>query len=153
MPYIIVRNFVPSSELQLPNIPGNIAASLVRRGKLGFGLCFERAGFSPHRNIAGIKKGIFRSFFWRCTYNFDMARGWESRSIEAQQAEASNERSQPRAKLTAQQAARKHQIDGLALSRQRVRQQLAAAQDLRFRRMLEGALDDLERRLRDLQTD
>jgi tRNA A37 N6-isopentenylltransferase MiaA len=82
-----------------------------------------------------------------------MARGWESKSIEAQQAEASNERSQPRPKLTAQQAARKRQIDGLVLSLQRVRQQLAAAQDPRLRQMLESALTELEDRLRDLQTD
>jgi hypothetical protein len=55
--------------------------------------------------------------------------------------------------MTVQQAALKRQIDGLLLSRQRVRQQLAAAQDPRLRQMLEGALDDLERRLRDLQSD
>jgi hypothetical protein len=82
-----------------------------------------------------------------------MARGWESKSVEAQQAEASEGNRPSRAKMTVQQAALKRQIDGLLLSRQRVRQQLAAAQDLRLRQMLEGALDDLERRLRDLQSD
>src|SRR5579864_427477 len=86
-------------------------------------------------------------------YNLSMARGWESKSVEAQQAEASEGNRPSRAKMTVQQAALKRQIDGLLLSRQRVRQQLAAAQDPRLRRMLEGALDDLEHRLRDLQSD
>jgi hypothetical protein len=86
-------------------------------------------------------------------YNFSMARGWESKAIEAQQAEASEEKSTLRAKMTPQQVARKRQIDGLVLSRQRVRQQLAAAQDPRHRQMLEGALADLDRRLHDLEAD
>jgi hypothetical protein len=72
-------------------------------------------------------------------YNFSMARGWESKAIEAQQAEASEEKSTLRTKMTPQQVARKRQIDGLVLSRQRVRQQLAAAQDPRHRQMLEIA--------------
>ena len=82
-----------------------------------------------------------------------MARGWESKSVEAQQAEVFEGNRPSRAKMTVQQAALKRQIDGLLLSRQRVRQQLAAARDARLRQMLESALDDLERRLRDLQSD
>jgi hypothetical protein len=91
--------------------------------------------------------------FWRLRYNVHMARGWESKSVAAQQAEASNQTPQPKAKLTVQQATRKRQIDGLVLSRQRVRQQLAAAQDPRLRQMFGSALAELERRLRDLQND
>jgi hypothetical protein len=86
-------------------------------------------------------------------YTLSMARGWESKSVEAQQAEASEGNRPSRPKMTVQQAALKRQIDGLLLSRQRVRQQLAAAQDPRLRQMLEGALDDLEHRLRALQSD
>ena len=82
-----------------------------------------------------------------------MARGWESKAIEAQQAEASEKGSTLRPKLTPQQAARQRRVDGLILSRQRVRQQLADAHDPRHRQMLEAALADLEQRLRDLQTD
>jgi hypothetical protein len=55
--------------------------------------------------------------------------------------------------MTPQQAARKHQIDGLILSRQRVRQQLGEARDPRHREMLENALAELERRIHDLQAD
>lgn len=80
-----------------------------------------------------------------------MARGWESKAIEAQQAEASERTTALRTKMTPQQAARKRQIDGLILSRQRVRQQLAEAPDPRHRQMLEGALAELERRIHDLQ--
>ena len=82
-----------------------------------------------------------------------MARGWESKSVESQQAEATEEKRPSRAKLTSQQAALQRQIDGLLLSRQRVRQQLAAAHDPRLRQMLDGALADLDRRLRDLQSE
>lgn len=80
-----------------------------------------------------------------------MARGWESKAIEAQQAEASEKTTTFRTKMTAQQAARKRHIDGLILSRQRVRQQLAEVRDPRHRQMLEGALSELDQRIRDLQ--
>jgi hypothetical protein len=53
--------------------------------------------------------------------------------------------------LTPQQAARQRQIEGLLLSKQRVLQQLSAALDARHRQMLETALADLERQIRDLQ--
>jgi hypothetical protein len=82
-----------------------------------------------------------------------MARGWESKAIEAQQAEVSEKTTTLRTKMTPQQAARKRHIDGLILSRQRVRQQLAEARDLRHRQMLEAALCELDQRIRNLQTD
>lgn len=55
--------------------------------------------------------------------------------------------------MTPQQAAKQRQIDGLILSRQRVRQQLADARDPRHRQMLEGALAELDLRICNLQTD
>ena len=79
-----------------------------------------------------------------------MARGWESKSVEAQQAEASEKTSAPRQPLTAGEAARRREAEGLRLSRQRIVQQLAACHDLRHRKMLEDALADLERKIRDL---
>lgn len=82
-----------------------------------------------------------------------MARGWESKAIEAQQAEASEKTTTLRTKMTPQQAAKQRQIDGLILSRQRVRQQLADARDPRHRQMLEGALAELDLRICNLQTD
>jgi len=81
-----------------------------------------------------------------------MARGWESKSVEAQQAEASEKASQPRAKLTPGQARLKRQREGLQLKRQRVLQQLSNASDPRHRQMLEHALSDLDRQIQALPT-
>lgn len=80
-----------------------------------------------------------------------MARGWESKSVEAQQAEASEEKRSLNSRMTPEQAAHKRNIDGLLLSRQRVLQQLTAARDSRHRQMLEGALADLDRKIHDLK--
>jgi hypothetical protein len=80
-----------------------------------------------------------------------MARGWESKSVEAQQAEATEEKQRPKARLSPEQAARQRQIDGLRLSRQRVLQQLAGAHAPRRREMLEHALADLDRQIKALE--
>ncbi len=82
------------------------------------------------------------------SYNQKMARGWESKSIEAQQAEASEPASKPRAKLTPQQAAQAREKESLRLSRQRVLQQLEATADPRLRELLQRALADLEGKLK-----
>lgn len=76
-----------------------------------------------------------------------MARGWESKSVEAQQAEATERSSKPRVKLTPEAAARSRQRESLRLSRQRVVQQLERAQNPRHRQLLEQALADLDREL------
>jgi len=73
-----------------------------------------------------------------------MARGWESKSVEEQQAEASTPSSKARPRLTSQQLAIERQKQGLLLSRQRVLQQLEAAQNPNHRKMLENALADLD---------
>ncbi len=82
-----------------------------------------------------------------------MARGWESKAVEAQQAEASEKGSVPHRHLSAADAARLRAVEGLRLSRQRILQQLAASQDPRHRKMLEGALADLEQKIRGLDGD
>jgi hypothetical protein len=87
----------------------------------------------------------------RPLYNALMARGWESKSVEAQQAEASEEKRTPKSRMTPEQATHQRQLDGLVLSRQRVLQQLAAAHDPRHRQMLETALADLDRKIHDLK--
>jgi hypothetical protein len=75
-----------------------------------------------------------------------VARGWESKSVEEQQAAASVPvESRPRP--TAQQVARKKQEDALLLSRKHILQQLIAAQNPRHRQMLESALAALDERL------
>ena len=73
-----------------------------------------------------------------------MARGWESKSVEEQQAEAREDKQRLKTRLTPEQAARRRQREGLSLSRQRVLQQLVAAKDPRHRQILEQALADLD---------
>ncbi len=79
-----------------------------------------------------------------------MARGWESKSVEQQQAEAVTGPSEVKERLTPQQIANRRQKDGLLLSRQRVLQQLQAAQSPYHRQMLQNALADLDARLSQL---
>ena len=81
------------------------------------------------------------------TYNLAMARGWESKSIEAQQAEASERDSKPRLKLSREEASRQREREGLRLSRQRVLQELGASQHGQRRKVLEEALRELDKKL------
>ncbi len=87
------------------------------------------------------------SRFGACSYNVDMARGWESKSIEEQQAEAATRGKPSDKKLSPGEAERVRQLEGLRLSRQCVLQQLQNAQDQRLRQMLEQALADLDRKI------
>jgi hypothetical protein len=73
-----------------------------------------------------------------------MARGWESKSVEAQIESASETPSQHKPALTAEQAAKLHRETGLLLSRKHVLQQLETAQNVRHRKILEQALADLD---------
>jgi hypothetical protein len=76
-----------------------------------------------------------------------MARGWESKSVEEQQAEAAESRVKAGPLLTPEQIARRRQKEGLLLSRKRVLQQLEATQNPVHREMLRGALSDLDAKL------
>ncbi|HZS95759.1 MAG TPA: hypothetical protein VFA40_03185 [Terriglobales bacterium] len=80
-------------------------------------------------------------------YNVDMARGWESKSVEEQQSEAALRQQPSSKKLSPLEAVRVRQMEGLRLSRQRVLQQLQNAHDPRLRQMLEKALADLDRQI------
>jgi len=81
-----------------------------------------------------------------------MARGWESKSVEAQQAEASDKSAKPKAKLTADAADRLRKRETLRLSRQRVLQQLEATKNPRHRQLLQDELDDLDQKLSRMQS-
>jgi hypothetical protein len=76
-----------------------------------------------------------------------MARGWESKSVEAQQADAGVKSDKPAVKLSPETAARLRSSETLRLSRQRVLAQLAAAQNPRHRQLLEDELADLDHKL------
>jgi hypothetical protein len=79
-----------------------------------------------------------------------MARGWESKSVEAQQAEASESSSPKGPRLSAEQKGKLQKRQGLLLDRRRVLQQLEGAGNERYRTMLEDALADLDRKIADL---
>ena len=76
-----------------------------------------------------------------------MARGWESKSVEAQQAEAGQKSPILRSRLSPEEAANQRQREVLRLSRQRITQQLATVQNPRHRKMLQDALAELDQKL------
>lgn len=80
-------------------------------------------------------------------YNERVARGWESKSVENQQADASQKPAPGRPRLSAEEAAHWRELENLRLSRQRVRQQLEASPNPRHRQLLEEALSDLDEKL------
>lgn len=80
-----------------------------------------------------------------------MARGWESKSIEAQQDEAQQKPAEPRAKLTSEEAELVRTIENLRLSRQRILHQLENTLDLRHRKLLERTLAALDEKLAKLR--
>jgi hypothetical protein len=80
-----------------------------------------------------------------------MARGWESKSVEEQQAEAAAPKCAAKSKITPQEAAQLRTAEGLRLSRQRVLQQLGNVRDQRLRQMFERALADLDRQIKALK--
>jgi len=73
-----------------------------------------------------------------------MARGWESKSIEAQQAEASESKSAGKPRLTREEAARYREKENLRLARQRILEELKNGPSPRRSEMLHAALRDIE---------
>jgi predicted component of type VI protein secretion system len=81
-----------------------------------------------------------------------MARGWESKSVEQQQAEKSEQRNTARALLSPEHQKRNRKRDGLLLSRERLSQQLQVAANPRHRLMLEQSIAEIDRQLSSLQS-
>jgi len=77
-----------------------------------------------------------------------VARGWESKSVEAQQADADDKSVKRRPPMSAEEAARWREKESLRLSRQRVVQQLETTQNPRYRKLLEDALAALDKKLK-----
>ena len=78
-----------------------------------------------------------------------MARGWESKSVEAQQ-DASRERRPAGPRLTPQQIAAATERKTLELARSRAEADLARATAPAYRTMLQQTIAALDRRLREL---
>lgn len=79
-----------------------------------------------------------------------MARGWESKSIEAQQEEAARGRP-ARPALTEEQRVREERRRTLALTRARAVDDLTRASSPRYREMLERTIAALDEQLSDLE--
>jgi hypothetical protein len=79
-----------------------------------------------------------------------MARGWESKSVEAQQSEAAQEAGPPKPLLTPEDKAKLQKREGLLLQRKRVAQQLESATNPQYQKMLQAALADLAARISEL---
>jgi hypothetical protein len=80
-----------------------------------------------------------------------MARGWESKSVESQ-IEAAEERAAlaKLTKLTAEETARKGQLESLQLSRTRVLHDIETSQNPGYRMTLEAALKHLDDKIASL---
>lgn len=87
----------------------------------------------------------------QCAYNQDVARGWESKSVEAQKELAETEK----AAKVAERSSREHlerlrKKESLELSRKRVVNDLAACRNPRYRSVLEAGLAHLDRQIQAL---
>jgi hypothetical protein len=76
-----------------------------------------------------------------------MARGWESKSVQEQQAEAAFPTPGDHLRPLPDQIAKHQRRQGLQLSRRRVQEQLREVDNPRHRQMLEQALAELDARL------
>jgi hypothetical protein len=82
-----------------------------------------------------------------------MARGWESKAIEAQQEDAAARTTSEKPRLTREQSALLREKENLRLSLQNIAQQLVLSHDGRHRAMLEHAKADLEKRIKQLSSE
>ena len=80
-----------------------------------------------------------------------MARGWESKSIEAQQAEAVEAKTAVKRLLTREEAARLRETETLRLARSRILEQLKATSSPRHVEMLAAGLREIESKLAALE--
>jgi hypothetical protein len=78
-----------------------------------------------------------------------MARGWESKSVEAQ-IESASEPKPGGKKLTPEEMERTRQRESLDLSRRRVLHDLKTARDPRYLEILQRGLETLEERIKKL---
>jgi chorismate-pyruvate lyase len=82
-----------------------------------------------------------------------MARGWESKSVEQQQAEMGDQPKSSRRPLSSAQQKVNRKREGLLLSRTSLVRQLELATQARHRRMLEQAVAEIDRQLADCEQD
>jgi hypothetical protein len=76
-----------------------------------------------------------------------MARGWESKSVEAQQEDAAQNKTSAKPLLTREEADGARELANLRLTLKRILEQQAITTNPRYRAMLDLARSDLERRI------
>ena len=81
---------------------------------------------------------------------WDMARGWESKAVESQMEAAVERRGATVAQRRLEDVALERERESLQLSRTRVLQDLAAAQNPRYRELLERSLKYLDEKIASL---
>jgi len=87
-------------------------------------------------------------------YTSEMARGWESKSVEDQMDNAKADRdAQATPRLSAQDRERHTRMQSLRLSRARIVSLLESARSERYRAQLERTLEHLDAQLREGETD
>jgi hypothetical protein len=76
-----------------------------------------------------------------------MARGWESKSVEAQMETANDAPSDSKAPLTDDEKKVRHERDNLKLSRAYIVQQIEASTNGRYTESLQQALSEIDQKL------
>jgi len=85
-------------------------------------------------------------------YNEIMARGWESKSVEAQiESAAGKPKAAPKLNLNPEQLQNMREKENLELSRTRVQRELASSENPRYQEILRKALADLDGKLARLE--
>jgi hypothetical protein len=85
------------------------------------------------------------------TYNRDMARGWESKSVEAQIEESvANESAKNKAAFTPEELQKHRRKADLILSRRHVLQQLEQSSSERYSELLQRTLAELDAQIAEL---
>ena len=79
-----------------------------------------------------------------------MARGWESKAVEAQMESASDSGSKHKKHLTPDEMETARKRESLLLSRTRVLQELEQSRNPRYKKILTDALSDLDEKLAQL---
>jgi hypothetical protein len=83
-------------------------------------------------------------------YSESMARGWESKSVEAQQEDAATGQSSRKPRLSREEADFSRETENLRLALNRTVEQLQNAQNPQYRQMLSQARLDLQQKMEKL---
>ena len=80
-------------------------------------------------------------------YNLNMARGWESKSVESQQDLVRDEQNSQRQVLSEEAKEVQRKREGLLLSRTRVVKQIEASSNEQYTKVLRQALKELDQKI------